>query len=198
MKSWQEQTWIASSLQSLSSFNQGEKGNKLPQQLQRSNTLATSTQLVLNMAARSCGCVQEDLAWLCRERDITPKQTNIRLGGGVQKKKLLPPPPPLQNAWLSIISVLWQWSGSQLAGAFNNKQTQHCLAWANNLQFPQSQPSLPSDDEYSLSLAVVFFCWLRRVFWLQGRILIKLEQDFLHCIMWLSLSGVWGMLWAWI
>lgn len=44
--------------------------------------------------------------------------------------------------------------------------------------FPQSQASLLSDDEYGLSPAVIFFCWLWWVFWLQGRILIKLEQDF--------------------
>lgn len=34
--------------------------------------------------------------------------------------------------------------------------------------FPSANPSLPSDDEYSLSSAVIFFCWLWRVFLAAG------------------------------
>ncbi len=96
VKSWQGKTWIACSLQSLSSFYQGEKGNKLPRQHQWSSTLAGSTSLLSHGAARSCDCVQQHLACCCWEGEIVLKQTNIRSGGGGAQEKVVDFPPNCQ------------------------------------------------------------------------------------------------------
>lgn len=145
---------------------------KVPRQNWWSRTLASSTTPMPCRATHSCGSTAFSTVLLqekmCTDRPILGMKKLLKKGGW-----LFPP----QTARLSIITILWQWRESQLARDLHNKQTQHCLAWTNNLQFPL-EPSFPpkrwwifsvsSAPSYSAGCGVFFFlgciaicCWNR-------------------------------------
>lgn len=154
---WEDKTWLqwnldrerhekASSLQSLSGFHRGEKGSRLPQQLRWSSSPAGSTSCTGRLTAFS--------SVLPKKEKLSSNKPILGKKGDSTKSSWFPPPKlPGCPLFLSCGNE----GGSQLARELNNKQTQHCLARTNNLQSPQSQPFLPSHDEYSVSRTQSYF-----------------------------------------